>query len=113
LVCSRESVEPDNRLGVDTFHTDRIYRLLQLRRIADGRLGEQFGKLLIGAGLTLAFIGLLVIMSSKLPWLRLGRLPGDINVHRDGFSLFIPITTMILLSAVLSAVMFLIGRFRR
>ncbi len=76
-------------------------------------MGEQLGKLLVALGATIVVIGLLVLASAKLPWLRLGRLPGDINIQRGGFSLFIPITTMLLLSAVLTLVMFVIGRLRR
>jgi len=76
-------------------------------------LSDQFGKTLVGIGLTVTLIGLVVIMSAKLPWLRLGRLPGDINIQRGGFSMFFPITTMLLLSAVFSLVMFIVGRIRR
>ena len=76
-------------------------------------LNEQIGKLLVGVGLSVTLMGGILILASKIPWLRLGRLPGDVNIQRDGFSLFFPITTMLLLSAVLSLVMFLVGRFRR
>jgi hypothetical protein len=61
------------------------------------------GKLLVVAGLSLAGLGaLLWLISSVAPGLRLGRLPGDIHIERDGFSFYFPITTMILLSVVVS-----------
>jgi hypothetical protein len=79
----------------------------------DGRLSEQFGKMLIGIGLMIALLGVIVLGAAKIPGFRLGRLPGDIAIQREGFSLFFPITTMLLLSAVLSLILFLAGRFRK
>ncbi|UIJ71914.1 DUF2905 domain-containing protein [Aurantimonas sp. HBX-1] len=62
---------------------------------------------LILAGLALLAAGLLWPM---LPRLGLFRLPGDIVVERSGFTLFAPVTTMILASIVLSALFWLFGR---
>ncbi|MDR3692129.1 MAG: DUF2905 domain-containing protein [Fimbriimonas sp.] len=76
-------------------------------------MGASFGKALIGMGLTIALIGFAIVLSAKLPWLRLGRLPGDINIQRDGFSVFIPITTMLLFSLLLSLALMVVGRFKR
>jgi hypothetical protein len=58
-------------------------------------------KLLIVAGSALLIAGLLWPWLSKLG---LGRLPGDIAIERDGFSFYFPVTTMILVSAVLTAI---------
>jgi hypothetical protein len=70
---------------------------------------NQFGKPLIIMGLFLVAAGLLLTFSPKLPtWL--GRLPGDINIKRDDFSLHIPLTTCLLISALLSFVMWLFRR---
>jgi hypothetical protein len=47
------------------------------------------------------------------PWLSrlpLGRLPGDIHIVRDGFSFYFPITTCILVSVVLSVLVWLLRR---
>ncbi|MGE0385722.1 MAG: DUF2905 domain-containing protein [Gammaproteobacteria bacterium] len=47
------------------------------------------------------------------PWLQrlgLGRLPGDIAIERDGLRLYFPITTCLLISAVLSALIWLLRR---
>lgn len=58
-------------------------------------------KLLIVAGSALIIAGLLWPWISKLG---LGRLPGDIVIEREGFSFYFPVTTMILVSAVLTAI---------
>ena len=62
---------------------------------------------LIIAGLVLVAAGLLWPWLGKLP---LGRLPGDIVVRREQFSLFVPITSMVLLSLLLSLIVWLIRR---
>ena len=56
-------------------------------------------KTLIVAGITILVVGLLWPWLSKLP---LGRLPGDIIVEREGFRFYLPLTTGILMSLVLS-----------
>jgi len=43
---------------------------------------SQLGKLLLGGGLALAAVGGLLLLADRFPWLRLGRLPGDISVER-------------------------------
>ena len=64
-------------------------------------------KALIVAGLTILVIGLLWPWLSKLP---LGRLPGDIVVEREGVRFYLPLTTGILLSLVVSLVIWLFRR---
>ena len=64
-------------------------------------------RILIIAGLVLVLVGFL------WPWLGrigLGRLPGDIVVEREGFRLYIPITTSLLISAVLTLGFWLIRK---
>lgn len=60
--------------------------------------------LLIAIGLLIAAIGLLRPWLSKLP---LGRLPGDIVIGRPGLKVFAPFTTMIVLSVLLSLILWL------
>ncbi len=62
---------------------------------------------LILIGLALLVIGLAWPWLGKLP---LGRLPGDIVIDRPSFKLYVPITTMILLSALLSLLLWLFRR---
>ncbi|MBL0226233.1 MAG: DUF2905 domain-containing protein [Geobacteraceae bacterium] len=70
---------------------------------------NQFGKPLIILGLVLVVAGLVISFSPRLPtWL--GRLPGDINIKREDFSLHIPLTTCLIISAVLSFVMWLMRK---
>ena len=63
---------------------------------------------------TLIIIGLLLVAAGALwPWLGklgLGRLPGDFVVRREGFTVYAPIATGILISIVLSAVLWLLRR---
>lgn len=58
-----------------------------------------FGRLLIIVGVVLVAAGLLWPFLGRIG---LGRLPGDFVIERDGFSLYIPITTCLLISAVLT-----------
>jgi hypothetical protein len=67
------------------------------------------GRALITAGVVLIVIGVMVILGSRLP-IKLGRLPGDIYYHGRNGSFYFPIVTCLLLSALFSAVMWLINR---
>ena len=62
---------------------------------------------LIIVGLAIAIVGLLWPWISRLG---LGRLPGDISIHRDGFTFYAPVTTGILLSVVVSLILWLMSR---
>ena len=64
------------------------------------------GRLLIAAGLVLIAVGLLVTFAGRLPF-RLGRLPGDIYVHGKNSSFYFPLVTCLLLSVLLSLVMWI------
>ncbi len=66
------------------------------------------GKFLILAGLVLVAAGILWMFAERLG---LGRLPGDIVVERDNFRLYLPITTSILISLILSLIFWIIGRW--
>ena len=58
-------------------------------------------KVLIGLGLILLAIGLFLPWLEKLP---IGRLPGDIIIDKPNFKIYIPITTMIVVSILISLV---------
>ncbi len=67
-------------------------------------------KYLIITGLVLVLIGLIsYFFGDKLGWV--GRLPGDIRIERPGLKVYVPITTMILASLLLSLIMYLIRRY--
>ena len=66
------------------------------------------GKALIVVGLAIAVVGAVIFVAGRIPWL--GRLPGDIHVERGHWSFYFPLTTSILVSLLLSLVLYLIGR---
>jgi len=66
------------------------------------------GKILIYLGLMLIVIGVILTLAGKLPWL--GRLPGDIAIERDNFSFYFPIATSILVSVIISLVLYFLRR---
>jgi hypothetical protein len=72
-------------------------------------MNRNWGLYILFLGVILVVIGLVVyFFHDKLGWI--GRLPGDIRIERPGFRLYIPITTMLLASVVLSMVLWLIRR---
>jgi hypothetical protein len=72
---------------------------------------SSFGKLLLGLGGLLLLIGALLVFAGRLPSIGvLGRLPGDIFIKRDNFSFYFPLTTSLLISIILSLMLWLIFR---
>ena len=66
---------------------------------------SQLGKVLVLVGGLLTGIGLVLLLVGRIdPW---GRLPGDIVVERKNFTFYFPIVTCLLLSAVLSLILWL------
>jgi hypothetical protein len=74
---------------------------------------DQMGKVLVFVGLGIAVLGVILWLGQGIPWLRLGRLPGDISFQKDGFSVYFPITTMIALSVLLTLVFWIVNAVRR
>ena len=71
-------------------------------------VGPSAGPVIVAAGVALVVIGLLA-WSGALAWF--GRLPGDIRIERDTVRVYIPIVSMLVVSAVLSLVLYLIRRW--
>jgi hypothetical protein len=67
------------------------------------------GRLLIAAGVVLIVAGVLVTLLGRLP-IRLGHLPGDIHIQGKNSSFYFPLTTCILISIILSLIMWLFRR---
>ena len=67
------------------------------------------GRILITIGLIVLILGVIVSLGEKLP-LRLGRLPGDIVIRGKNSVFYFPLVTCLLLSVVLSFIMWLFGR---
>jgi len=61
-------------------------------------------RILVLIGIIILAIGLLWPVISKMPF---GKLPGDIAIKKEGFQLYFPITTMIIISLVLSVILWL------
>jgi hypothetical protein len=66
------------------------------------------GPLLITLGLGLVVLGLLV-WSGALSWF--GRLPGDVRIERESVHIYFPVVSMLILSAALTLLLYLIRRF--
>ena len=66
------------------------------------------GKPLIILGLIIVAVGVIVSLAGKIPWL--GRLPGDIHIKKENFTFYFPLATSILISLLIS---FLLWLFRR
>jgi hypothetical protein len=64
-------------------------------------------KTLVIIGLLLVFIGLAWPWLGKLPF---GRLPGDMVVNRDNFRVYFPLTTMIIVSILLSVIVWFLRK---
>ena len=63
------------------------------------------GKGLILSGLLIAAIGVLFLVSEKLGWI--GRLPGDITIRREHFTVHFPLATCLIISALVSLLFWL------
>jgi hypothetical protein len=72
---------------------------------------SQFGRVLILVGAVVLFLGLLLVVADRVPLV--GRLPGDITVRGDGWTLYAPLATSIVLSVVLTLVLGVVAWVRR
>jgi hypothetical protein len=73
---------------------------------------RETGKLLMVLGIVLLGVGALLTFGGKLPF-RLGRLPGDIVYQGRNGSFYFPVVTCVLVSVVLSLLMWVVNHFRR
>jgi len=69
---------------------------------------NQLGKLMIYAGIFLLVLGVLFFFGDKIPFL--GKLPGDIYIKRKNFTFYFPIVTSILLSLLISLIIYLLKK---
>jgi hypothetical protein len=67
------------------------------------------GKILILLGSVLVIVGLILILSPKIPYI--GKLPGDIHIKRDNFEIYFPLATSILLSVLVSGILWVMNHF--
>ncbi len=72
-------------------------------------MGE-LAKAIILIGAVLVAIGLLMLLFQKTTFL--GKLPGDILIKRENFTFYFPLTTGIIISIIISLILYLLGKFR-
>ena len=73
----------------------------------------QLGKVFVIAGVVLVGIGLLLLLGSRFSFLGLGKLPGDIAYKGKSVTLYFPIVTCLVLSVVLTGILWLFSYFSR
>jgi hypothetical protein len=66
------------------------------------------GKSLIIFGLIIIVFGIIITSAGKIPWL--GRLPGDIQIKKENFTFYFPLATCILVSVIVSLLLWLLKR---
>ena len=66
------------------------------------------GRILIYFGLLLVVLGVIFSLIGKIPWL--GHLPGDIIIERERFTFYFPLATCLIISVILSLVLYLLRR---
>ncbi|MBI5902260.1 MAG: DUF2905 domain-containing protein [Deltaproteobacteria bacterium] len=66
------------------------------------------GKSLILIGVVIAVIGLILTFGYRIPYI--GRLPGDIYYRKDNFVFYFPLATSIIVSVILSLILYLLTR---
>ncbi|HEV8725790.1 MAG TPA: DUF2905 domain-containing protein [Candidatus Binatia bacterium] len=67
-----------------------------------------FGKALIYLGILMAVVGVIFLLGGKIPWL--GHLPGDLTIEREGYTFYFPLTTCVLISVIISLVLYFFKR---
>ncbi len=72
-------------------------------------MGET-AKAIIILGVVLVAVGVVLLLAQKLPFP--GRLPGDIMINKKNFTFYFPLATSIIISIVISLILYLIGKFR-
>jgi hypothetical protein len=72
----------------------------------------ELGKALLAIGILIAVIGAVLFFAARLG-LPLGRLPGDFSFGSRNFRVYVPLGTSILISIVLTAILYLLSRLRR
>ena len=78
-----------------------------------GAASFQFGRFLVIAGIILVGVGLILMAGSKFSFFGLGRLPGDVAYKGKNFQFYFPIATCLIISVVLTAVIWAISFLAR
>ena len=68
------------------------------------------GKFLIIIGIVLIIAGLMIHFGVRLHWF--GRLPGDFTIRREGFSVYLPFATSILVSFIVTLILYFLSKLK-
>jgi len=71
----------------------------------------QLGRVLVLIGAVILIFGVPLVLADRIPFI--GRLPGDITIRGDGWTIYAPLATSIVLSVLLTAVLSLLAGMRR
>ena len=72
---------------------------------------QPYGRGMMIMGLILVAVGAVFWLSPRVPWI--GHLPGDVFIQqRDGVTFYFPVTSSVLVSLLLSAILWLVGRMK-
>jgi hypothetical protein len=71
---------------------------------------QPLGKILVLTGACILLVGVLLMVSDRIPFL--GKLPGDINIKKENFELHVPITTSLILSGLLTVVLWVVSQWK-
>ncbi|XDD50118.1 DUF2905 domain-containing protein [Leptospira sp. WS92.C1] len=71
---------------------------------------ESFAKPFLILGFLFLLIGIFFLYGDKIPYL--GKLPGDFRIERENFRFYFPLTTSILISVLISILLYLIQKFK-
>ncbi len=71
--------------------------------------GKEIGRTLVVIGGIIVAVGLFLIIAEKVNFSFLGKLPGDIQIRRKNFQLYLPIASCIVVSLILSIILYLIS----
>ncbi|MBS1518791.1 MAG: DUF2905 domain-containing protein [Bacteroidetes bacterium] len=72
---------------------------------------QNIGKMLIISGVIIALLGILITFSDRIPFL--GKLPGDIKIKKENFVFYFPVVTSILISILISLIIYFFNRMRK
>jgi hypothetical protein len=72
---------------------------------------ESIGKYLVVVGIVVTLLGVGLMFFDKIPFL--GKLPGDIKIERENFRFYFPLTTSILVSLAISAILWIVSHLKK
>ena len=72
---------------------------------------QELGRLIINIGAIIIFVGIVVWIFGKLPFI--GKLPGDIFIKKENFQFYFPVTTLILISLFISLLLTIVSNLKK